>query len=367
MSKRAPQDTNRLRNLFLDSPPAYWQASYCRGCRQITESSRTTDHSSASTTLQRKLCDIVVGRSAEPEGIPITALLQLVIEDYRQHDRSDLLEAMQRVTRLLNPYFGHIRANAFHTERVNHYIEFRHNEGKKNATINRELALLRRAFRLGYRQHPQLVFHLPVIKALPENNVRHGFLEADKYHLILNALSDEIKPLFVVASHLGISTGKLLALKRSWIHLEEAFIYVNAPVMNNGSRNTAPIYGEMKPWLEIALSRGTVDSPKCVWLFSRNGKPLKNFKSDWKQACETAGIPGLLFHDLRRTAVRNMIRAGVPEHVALQISGHKTASILSRYNITGERCEECHAGRREEDRKLSRRTESHMRTGEESQ
>lgn len=79
-------------------------------------------------------------------------------------------------------------------------IETRQKEGRQNATINRELALLRRSFRLGYEHDPQLVFRLPIIKALPEDNVREGFLELEKYRLILNALTEEIKPVFVVAS-----------------------------------------------------------------------------------------------------------------------------------------------------------------------
>lgn len=120
-------------------------------------------------------------------------------------------------------------------------------------------------------------------------------------------------PVFVVAYHLGMRTGELLALKRSWLDLEEGLIYVNGLVTKNRSPKTAPIYGDMRPWLEMLLRRGQIESPKCIWLFSRNEKPVKDFKADWEQACETAGVPALLFHDLRRTAVRNMIRAGVPE------------------------------------------------------
>lgn len=322
--------------VFQRKRSAIWQISYWNGWRQVRESARTSDRGEALKFLARRLTEVSAGKSAGAERVRISALLQLVVENYRLHDRADLHEAEQRIEKLLKPEFGQLRAAAFSTKALNAYIARRQKEGKKNSTINRELALLRRAFRLGYEHDPQLVFRVPVIKALPENNVREGFLEADKYRLILDALTDEIKPVFVVAYHLGMRTGELLALKRSWVDLSEGLIYVNGRVTKNRNPKTAPIYGDMKPWLEMLLS-GQIESPKCVWLFSRNGQPVKDFKADWAKACESAGVPELLFHDLRRTAVRNMIRAGVPEKVAMLISGHKTASMLWRYNITDTR------------------------------
>lgn len=336
MSKRA----NRVKgqgNVYMRPGSPYWQITYWNGWQQERESAHTTDYAEAVKTLQRKLGEVAVGKSAGAERIRIAALLQLVVDDYRLHDRADLQEAEQRVNKLLKPEFGHLRAAAFTTKALKAYIARRQKEGRQNSTINRELALLRRSFKLGYEHDPQLVFRLPVIKMLPEDNVREGFLEADKYRSILDALTDEIKPVFVVAYHLGMRTGELLALKRSWVDLDEGLINVNGRVTKNKNHKTAPIYGDMKPWLEMLLSRGQAESPKCVWLFSRQGKPVKDFKADWKQACEKAGVPELLFHDLRRTAVRNMIRAGVPEKIAMQISGHKTASMLWRYNITDAR------------------------------
>ena len=190
MSKR----TSRVKgqgNVYMRSYSPYWQISYWNGWRQQRESSCTKDYGEAVKTLQRKLGEIAVGRSAGAERIKVAALLKLVVEDYRRHDRADLLEVTQRVENLLHPYFGDMRAAAFSTRTLNNYIEFRQKDGKKNATINRELALLRRSFRLGYEHDPQLVFRLPVIKMLPEDNVREGFLEADKYKLILDALTDE--------------------------------------------------------------------------------------------------------------------------------------------------------------------------------
>ena len=71
-------------------------------------------------------------------------------------------------------------------------------------------------------------------------------------------------------------------------------------------------------------------------VFHRGGRPIKAFRRAWDAACEAAGVPGVLFHDLRRSAVRNFERAGVSQPVAMKLSGHKTPSIYRRYRIVDE-------------------------------
>lgn len=128
----------------------------------------------------------------------------------------------------------------------------------------------------------------------------------------------------------GVRLGELLAWEWSQVDWKQGFITLNADDTKTGHSRAVPILkGDMRKWLEWTLKQ----SNECPKVFNCVGQPIKNFRHSWQNGSASAGVPELKFHDLRRTAVRNMRRAGVPQVVCMRITGHRTDSMERRYNI----------------------------------
>jgi integrase len=230
-----------------------------------------------------------------------------------------------------------VRAADFGSIYIQRYVERRRAEGASNATVNRELAVLRRGFALAKQADPPLVTREPHIPKLPEENVREGFLEYDSYRTLLTALPDHLKCLFVVAYHVGCRSGELRSILPEQVDLDGKQIRLTGKQTKNGRPRTLPIYGDMEVWLRWQLDELKRNWPDCGWLFHCQNRRIGDHLKGWDKACEAAGLKGLLFHDLRRTAVRNMERANIPRSIAMQISGHRTESTYRRYDIVSQR------------------------------
>ena len=90
------------------------------------------------------------------------------------------------------------------------------------------------------------------------------------------------------------------------------------------------------PIAEALARRRARRNPDSPLVFHRDGIPIRRWRTAWRTACQAAGVPTRFLHDCRRTAARNLIRASVPERVAMLLTGHKTRAIFDRYNIINE-------------------------------
>ena len=316
----------------------FWIKFYRRG-QPFRESSHSDSYQEAERLLKKRQGEVVTGKFAGlgPERVRFGDLVQGVVTDYSDNNRSSLGDVERRIRLHLRPAFENIRAVEFGTGHIKHYVAQRRKAGASNATVNRELAIVKRAFHLAAQNDPPMVVRVPYIPMLKENNVRKGFLEYDQYVKLRNELPPELRALFVVGYYTGARIGELRGLRWEQVDFQANRILLHPGTTKNDEGRTLPIYGEMLQWLRIEKDIRDQRFPNCPYVFQRNGQAVRNFRRAWELACERAQVPEQLFHDLRRTAVRNMVRAGIPEKVAMQISGHKTRSVFDRYNIVSDR------------------------------
>ena len=143
-------------------------------------------------------------------------------------------------------------------------------------------------------------------------------------------MPEDLKLLFVIAYHVGLRKGALLRIKWEQVDLKSGCIWMEGKKANRKPEPVAvPIYGDMAKFIES-------QPRQSEFLFSRGSNPIKCFRESWSLACARAGVAGLLFHGLRRTAVRNLRRARVAESVIMKITGHRTRGVFERYNITDQ-------------------------------
>ncbi len=307
----------------------WWWCNYVAGGVRRRESCKTKSREEALAFLHRRQGKLASGEYLTPDRTRIRDLLQLLLEDYDVRGVAQAYIANLKVKSILNPALGDVKAAKLTSEQVKQYIQQRLKKVKPS-TVNRELGILHRAFQLGYQQDPPLVGRVPYFPKLTEGEPRKGFLKPEQYRSMLEALPQELKLLFVIAYHVGLRKGALLRIK--WEQVDMAFpcIWMHGKKANRKPEPVAvPIYGDMRTYLEM-------QPHTSEYLFARGSVPIKDFRMSWSLACQAAGLPGLLFHDLRRTAVRNLRRAGVAESVIMKITGHRTRGVFERYNITDQ-------------------------------
>lgn len=208
-------------------------------------------------------------------------------------------------------------------------------------TINRELAVLRRAFRLAVKSK-RLLFR-PDIELLPEDNARQGFFERVEFEAVRENLPAHLRPLVTFAYYTGWRRNEILSLEWRQVDFEHGIVKLE-PSMTKTKRGRQfhfepidelknALTGQKAEAERVSKARGKIVS---TVFFHPDGRRIKYFRQSWADACTAAGCPGRVLHDFRRTAVRNLVRLDVPDTVAMRITGHKTRSVFDRYDISSE-------------------------------
>jgi integrase len=221
-------------------------------------------------------------------------------------------------------------ADELTAEDLRRYAVRRQKAGYANASTNRHLECLRRAYRLAGLTPPK-------IERLSEDNRRSGFFSAQQMERVLSHLPDDGLSDYVrFAWVTGMRKSEAASLRWSFIH--DGQIIIPPEFCKSRKAHVIPLSGPLVPIIErrkVARpfkSNGTMQL--CEFIFHRSGEPVREFRKAWKSACTKAGCGNYLFHDLRRSAVRDMIRSGVPQSVAMKLTGHRTISVFNRYDIT---------------------------------
>jgi integrase len=327
-----------------------WWIRYSVDGHQYRESvAKATGENTAAAArklYKQRLGELTSGTFVGPDErrVRLADLRALLESDYRLHARKSGDRA-DRAWKHLKRHFPHDpRAIQLTTDRLHRYVEARTAEEAQPATIRNELSVLRRAFRVAVERQRLRAPAMPTFPSIRVDNARDVFYTDDEVAAVRKELPEPLKHLWTVAAWTGWRRNELFRLQWSQVDFDAGVIRLNVGTTKNREGREVPF--DVVPDLVAALEAQRAYTLKVQrrlggivsHVFHRNGKPIKRMDVARQSACKRAKVLGpdgrpKVLHDLRRTAARNLTRAGVPRHVAMRILGLKTESMFRRYSI----------------------------------
>jgi integrase len=323
----------------------FWLKYYVNG-RPVYESSGTEKEQIARQLLNRRLGAVANGQPILPRAdkVRYEEAAKALREHYTVTGARDLTEAEFRLAHL-DRFFAGRKLASIGPADAEQYALARQRAKASNGTVNRELAVLGRMLRLAY-EHGTLA-RLPILRKLAEAAPRAGFFEAERFQSVRRRLPPDLQVAVSIAHTYGWRMqSEIMPLERRQLDLEAGTLRLDPGQGKTGQPRVVVLTAELRRLLAEQVDRvRALERQRGIivrYLFPhlvgrrRAGSPRLDFRRAWRTACKAAGCPGMLRHDLRRTAVRNLTRAGVPERVAMSLTGHKTRAVFDRYNIVSE-------------------------------
>jgi integrase len=316
----------RLRNKDGSLKSANWTAQYYVDGQQIRKSTGTPVRPKAEEILRDWMSASEKGLKPAPQtrGLFYEELRADLLAMYaeKQHKslktRKDGKPYLFPLTALDNFFEGR-PVNGIDREAASAFVQKRREAKASNSTINNSLRLLIRMFTLA-RDNGKLTY-VPKFELLKEKS-RQGFLTHEAFQTLFNAMPPRLQPLLLLLYTTGVRIGEAEQIQWSAVDLNGARITLLEGETKNDESRELPLVPPLVKLLEGVKHReGAVFPSK------------RTMQGAWDAARTKAKIEGLLIHDLRRSAVRNLMNADVQQAVAMRISGHKDPSVFGRYNI----------------------------------
>ena len=313
----------------------WFYIAYSIGGREFRQSTRSRDPAVAQRRLAERLqernraADAV---AAAPTAATFDDLAQGYLAEYQLLQHRTLSTARPRVEHLRS-MFGGMAAAAITTALITRYQLRRREASLAAASVNRETAALHRMFVIARRSG--LLTTIPVFPPrLRENPPRQGFFEFAEYHAIRQHLPAPYQDVLDFAYYSGWRRREITELTWDEVDWDGGVIRLDPARSKTRTGRVLPLTQALRDVIERRRARRRTDSSL---VFHKDGVTERAWKTCWRRACTAANLPGRYLHDCRRTAARNLVRAGVPERVAMTLLGHKTRSVFDRYNIVSER------------------------------
>lgn len=370
-------ETRRARGegrLFLRGN-TWWAQYYDRGVqvRESTGEPRDKEHK-AKKFLRTKLGQVAAGVRPDSSRLRYQDLRDAFVGDYEINARKSLrrdangeIKPLDKVERL-DAFFSGYQAREIDSDLLRKFIAGEQVRGLSNGTINRSLSALRRMFYIAKRDGK--VRDVPYFPMLKEAAPRQGFFERSQFDALSAALPDYLRLPLAIGFFTGMRAGEVLSLRWEQVDFLANTIMLRDGETKNGKGRTAPVVPQLRALLLEQRAKRQPDCPYVCFRLDKLGRAgrIGSFRKVWQSRCVKLGLgamepatdrvtgetlyarprgprskpkakmiyKGMLFHDLRRSAVRNLVRAGIPERVAMTISGHKTRAVFERYNIVSQ-------------------------------
>jgi integrase len=327
--KKTPRDRH-TGSIFRQPGTMNFTIQYYVHGRRVRESTGTDDKQIAQSKLTARLAQIDRGEPvilARRKPLLVSELYDALEAEYIRNGRRSL-KALKTRWKHLKPVFENRSAASIDKEAIEAYIDSRLTEGAARASINRELAALKKMFRAKADKLPKL----PVFPSkLDKEKIRSGFIGDEGFAaLIAHAHSLWLRTFLEIAYTWGWRCTEILTRRLRHIDLSDRTIRLEAQETKSGKPRTCTMTQRI---YDLAKECVHGKDPEDFLLTRAGNRPIRDFRKCWGTLTAVAGLSGLLVHDLRRSACRNLRRAGCSENTIMAIGGWETPSVFKRYDI----------------------------------